>query len=106
MSRDDFTQRVIAWNIQYPIDYWWRSKYKVAFGSVKHRSINFFDVLFELEEYVLYNEPTSLSNESIYTEYKITGQWIDYAYINTVEVDDVEVDNLYNNLDLSQFDDD
>lgn len=38
------------WNDKFPIDYWWRKKYSVPFGSPQHREMNFIDMKIEFEE--------------------------------------------------------
>lgn len=43
---------------RFPIDYWWRKKYNIPFGSKEHRAMNFIDMLIEYEENLLMNEPT------------------------------------------------
>lgn len=46
---------VAEWNINFPIDRWWRQKHKVAFNSPSHREISFLDQLFERMEDDLIN---------------------------------------------------
>ena len=41
---------VIDWNNKFPIDFWWRKKYNIPFGSKAHREANFIDMLIEFEE--------------------------------------------------------
>ncbi len=45
---DDFLFR---WH-RFPIDYWWRKKYKVAFGSAQHREMSLIDMFVEYKEEV------------------------------------------------------
>jgi hypothetical protein len=42
------------WNMTYPVDRWWRTKYKVSFNSERHRSMNFVDMKIEFEEELFY----------------------------------------------------
>lgn len=49
-DKSAITRFVNYWNGQFPIDYWWRQKYKVPFGSIEHRNFSFLDQLFEFEE--------------------------------------------------------
>jgi len=45
---------VLEWNVDYPIDKWWRDKYNIPFGSAQHRSMSHLDMLFVYIEYFLY----------------------------------------------------
>jgi len=52
---------ILGWNIQFPLDLWWRKKYKVAFASEEHKKTNWFDIYLEYMEYKML---TSDSEES------------------------------------------
>lgn len=43
---------IINWNQKWPIDFWWRKKYKIAFGSEEHRQANFIQMYYEYYEEV------------------------------------------------------
>lgn len=71
MDKNSVREKVIEWNLNFPIDRWWRKKHGVAFGSPEHREISFIDQLFEFEEDKLFEE---LSEEN---EYKPNvGDWL------------------------------
>lgn len=72
MDKNSVRDKVIEWNLNFPIDRWWRKKYNVAFNSSKHREISFLDQLFEYEEDKLFNE---LEDESKYVPN--VGDWLD-----------------------------
>jgi hypothetical protein len=44
---------ILGWNIQFPLDLWWRKKYKVAFASKEHKETNWFDIYLEYVEFKL-----------------------------------------------------
>lgn len=48
--------KIIEWNINFPIDRTWRKKYNIAFNSLCHREISFLDQVFDLEEDKLFYE--------------------------------------------------
>lgn len=48
--KDDVKKFIIDWNNKFPIDFWWRKKYNIPFGSKAHREANFIDMLIEFEE--------------------------------------------------------
>lgn len=104
-TQDEFTKLVVQWSIKYAVDRWWRDKYSIAFNTSKHRAANFFDMLFELEEYVLYNQPQRFTYRSKYEEYLATGSWINHDYLTQSSLDSELVTSIYDNIDLSQFDD-
>jgi len=41
---------IINWNQKWPIDFWWRKKYNVSFGSEEHRQANFIQMYYEWYE--------------------------------------------------------
>lgn len=41
---------ILKWNLNYPVDKWWRDKYKIAFNSESHRVVSFVDMAIEYEE--------------------------------------------------------
>jgi len=51
---NDFRQQIINfisnWQNNFILDYWWRKKYNVPFGSIKHREMNFIDMFIEYQE--------------------------------------------------------
>lgn len=55
MYNEGFTAKdlegfITRWNIDFPIDYWWRQTHGVSFNSKSHREISFIDMLIEWEE--------------------------------------------------------
>lgn len=44
---------IILWNHKYPIDLFWRRKYKVAFGSKEHLDMTFLDMRIDFEEEIM-----------------------------------------------------
>ena len=56
MKLQKFKEEVFIWNMQFPVDKWWREKYKVPFMSKLHRDCSFIDQIFEYEEERLFKE--------------------------------------------------
>lgn len=48
--RRDLRTFIINWNKKWPIDFWWRKKYNVPFGSEKHRQADFIQMYLDYEE--------------------------------------------------------
>lgn len=98
---DSIRNFVYWWNLNFPIDRWWRKRHKVAFGSSVHREISFLDILVEWEEEALYDE---LLNQQEYIPNK--GVWIkEVADPRTEEEKRANFMNEFKNIDLTQFDD-
>lgn len=86
---DDF---LLRWH-RFPIDYWWRKKYNVPFGSSKHREMSLIDMFLEFKE-----ELNMLKEER--QEVMVESPEDD----NVVSMSQQEIDDEYENLDLSKFD--
>lgn len=72
-----------VWNKNFPIDFWWRKKYDIAFGSPEHRQMSFFDMLIDFEEQKL----ISISNfKSPEKENK--------DFISDEEFDNIDLDDI------------
>lgn len=79
------------WHSDFLLDYWWRKKHNVAFGSPEHRAMNFIDMLIEYKE----DEELRRMKEKIEKE-----EWED---VGGVKVSQEEIDSDYESLDLQQF---
>lgn len=89
---EDIKRFVFAWN-QFFIDYWWRKKYNVPFGSKQHREMSFIDMAIEYKEVL---EMTKALKQAEIDEVSV-GE-------SGVRLTQQEIDEDYDNLDLSQFD--
>ena len=79
------------WHSDFILDYWWRKKHNVPFGSPEHRAMNFIDMLIEYQE----DEEVRRARErAIMEEYEDTGG---------MKISQEEIDSDYDNLDLKQF---
>ena len=69
----DIKSFVHRWNINYPIDHWWRKKHSIAFNSEEHRVVSFLDQLVEYIEDKEYDRAyEDYKKDSEYT----TGNWL------------------------------
>ena len=48
--KKEVTSYIINWNSLYPIDFWWRKKYDIPFGSEQHKQATFIQMFFDYEE--------------------------------------------------------
>ena len=97
---------VINWNTKFPVDYWWRKQYNVPFGSEQHRSMTFLDMAFEYLEYVEFRiieiQQKLEFKRQADIKNNIFSQVVPGA--EAAHMTKKEIDEAYENLDLSQFD--
>lgn len=101
---DFFRRYMIEWSNDWPYDYWWRKKHKIAFGSEEHLKTNPIDQRLEFEEDKLHNEFRTDKRQEEYDYYRQTGQVLKpQPRFNKMSKDEEEF--IYDNIDLSAFDD-
>ena len=71
---EDIKSFVRRWNINYPIDRWWRKKHGVIFNSQEHRVVSFLD---QLIEYIEDNEFDKAYIDFKKDEDYIPGDWLE-----------------------------
>lgn len=86
--KDSVDHFLMNWH-QFVIDYWWRRKYNVPFGSAKHREMNLLDMYIEFQEDVMINRMSSN---------------VESSGGDDVKMSEKEIDEEFEKLDLSQFD--
>lgn len=85
---------LIDWNSEFPLDKWWRQKYKIPFNSENHRSISPQDMLLDFLEDALYKKVVS-EFEKKKEKYEPGGR----NFLKEQAVDDED----FENLDLSEI---
>lgn len=55
-SLDELKDFILNWNIDFPIDRWWRKRHGVIFNSSAHREVSFIDMFIEFIEEGLYED--------------------------------------------------
>jgi hypothetical protein len=94
--RDEIRQQINNWNSKFPIDYWWRKKYNIPFGSPAHRDANLIDMFYDYEEEKIMNKII----ESMTSEEE--GESV--ADLNVgKKMSNKELDDAFDNLDVNQF---
>lgn len=99
--KEEIDRLIFDWH-NFPLDFWWRSKYKIPFGSQAHREMNFIDMLVEYREELIVNKiRKEIADERAehYADDDLGGG------DNVVHMSKAEIDEEYENLDLSQFED-
>lgn len=78
-----------GWHSRFVLDYWWRKKYKVPFGSEQHRQMSFIDMYIEyIEDVKIRKYQERLENEKS----------------GIGDMTQEEIDDDYENLNLANFD--
>jgi len=100
-SIEEIKDFITKWNLNFPIDRWWRNKHKVAFNSPIHREVSFLDMRLEWEEEKLF--------ERIYegedSKYELnSGDYINVEKDErTQEQKDKDTLEEFKSIDLSQY---
>lgn len=80
---------IVKWNNNFPLDYWWRKKYKIPFGSPDHKRMSFVDMYRDfLEDKMMLelNQPEESADLNEITK-----------------VPQKELDDDFDNLDISKY---
>lgn len=80
--------KILEWNSKYPIDFIWRKKYGVAFGSQEHRQMSFIEMLFDIEEEIFMRNLSEIENNKEEQKSKMSEKQIDDLF------DDIDIDDL------------
>ena len=100
-SIQDIQHFILKWNNDYPIDRYWRKKYKVAFNSEQHRNTSLLDMRIEFEEDRLFEKTKEKEDKMVYTAG--TNNYL-RKRSRFAKVSEQEAQDMYDNLDISQFD--
>lgn len=98
---DEVKHFIFNWH-EFPLDYWWRKLYNIPFGSRRHREMNFIDIYVEYQEGLLLkqaDEDFEMKQSEI--EDEVLGLNSNKEIIRPSAE---EIDDDYDNLDLTQFD--
>lgn len=100
--KDDINHFIFNWH-EFPLDYWWRKRYNIPFGSRKHREMNFIDIYVEYQEGLLLQKYED-DYESKQSEIEDNAIGLKKSDKEIVNMTAKEIDEDYENLDLSEFD--
>ncbi len=93
MTKNNIRSSIIEWNNRFPLDKWWRKKYKIPYLSGEHRESTFFNQYFEYYEDQLfeefYAEQKKKDKGPIESTYQpMSGNWWNNKVISKKEADD------------------
>lgn len=98
--RKEISKFIINWNDKFPIDYWWRNKYKIPFGSEQHRQSDFIKMFIDYEEEKMINEYVDKNKPKENVEDE------EFENIETnsgKKMEQREIDDAFDNIDLDKF---
>lgn len=98
---EDVDNFILDWH-RFPLDYWWRKKHNIPFGSPQHRRMNFIDMLVEYREEIVINRYVEQYREQ--QEEKENDELGLKDGQEVVHLSKEQIDDDYDSLDLSQFD--
>lgn len=102
-AQEEIDKFIFKWH-DFPFDYWWRKKYKIPFGSQAHREMNFIDMYIEYREEFLLNKAIDEYDKSISNREDEELGLKDGSEKRVIKMTKQEIDDDFENLDLSQFD--
>ena len=78
---------ILKWNNKFPLDRWWRKKYKIPYLSKEHREFCFYNQYFEFHEDIFFNK-LSDKEEGIDDNLSGKSSWWAGTPITEKQVDD------------------
>lgn len=96
LSSDDLKEIILYWNINFPIDRWWRKTYNISFNSAKHRETSFIDMWIDYLESSLFKEFMDEVDKEKYVPGK--GNWLKKR-----EVSQELSDEAFEGIDLEKL---
>lgn len=92
-------KEIIQWNNKFPLDKWWRIKYKIPYNSLQHQEISQVDIFFEYYEDILFKQFEEESKLNQDKEFKLSQGELLTNRSRTIE----EEFDLFDSLNLSNF---
>jgi len=97
--KEDIDNFIFNWH-NFPLDFWWRKKYNIPFGSQQHREMDFIDMLIEYREEIVVNR---FKNEAKLEQDEQDNREIADLNKEVVHLSKEQIDDDYDSLDLSKF---
>lgn len=96
--RTEVSNFLTRWHNDFILDYWWRKKHDVAFGSAAHREMNFIDMFIEYQEEVI------IKRAQLNEQRKEEEDWLGKERLeNMVQMSQQEIDDDYENIDIENY---
>lgn len=102
---DELIDFVKEWNVRYPIDRWFREKYKIPLNSKKHRSSSILSIRMEFEEDFLYDKELkrylSEKDKEIKPYIPNRGDWLTIR--KAPEMSQKQIDQAFDDIDIDSL---
>lgn len=98
---EDIRKFVLEWNTRFPLDLWWRLKYKIPYGSQEHRETSFIDMRIEYEEDKIMRQSKKPPKEVFTTDDKELNSIIEGEEKEVVPMSDEEITHEFDNVKLA-----
>ena len=96
--RTEVSNFLTRWHNDFILDYWWRKKHDIAFGSAAHREMNFIDMFIEYQEEVI------IKRAQLNEQRKEEEDWLGKErFENMVQMSQQEIDDDYENIDIENY---
>lgn len=96
--RTEVSNFLTQWHNDFILDYWWRKKHNVAFGSIAHREMNFIDMFIEYQEDII------IKRARLKNQRKEEEDWLGKERMeNIVQMSQSEIDDDYENIDFENY---
>ena len=96
--RTEVSNFLTRWHNDFILDYWWRKKHDIAFGSAAHREMNFIDMFIEYQEEVI------IKRAQLKEQRKEEEDWLGKERLeNIVQMSQQEIDDDYENIDIENY---
>ena len=96
--RTEVSNFLTRWHNDFILDYWWRKKHDIAFGSAAHREMNFIDMFIEYQEEVI------IKRAQLKEQRKEEEDWLGKErFENMVQMSQQEIDDDYENIDIENY---
>lgn len=101
----DLKEFVLKWNYNFPIDRWYRDKYKIPFNSAAHKNLSFIDMYSEYLEYYLFNVYYSEKKKIEENRNKNLEEYIrgEGNFMKEIVVSQKDIDRIFEELDIDSM---
>ena len=102
-AQEEIDKFIFKWH-DFPFDYSWRKKYKIPYATQPHSEINYIDMYIEYREEFLFNNAIEEHDKAVSDREDEELGLKDGSSKRVVKMTKQEIDDDFENLDLSQFD--
>lgn len=86
--KEKIDKNIINWNGRFPLDRWWRNKYKIPFLSTNHRESSFYSQYFEFFEDKFFERLSKKEEQKSEELQETSSEWWTGKQLSNSEIDD------------------